>query len=429
MKRGLLVITIMLVGQCAAFAQSSGFLTLAKEVNGTIARGALSFTLKSDPNCDQTQIQIPDGSRLVSDSFALNTDENGAGAFYGAAAIISPDGRALHIGIMRGTVGVGQGCNQGASCLTPGRLQGIFEPVPTFAPNPNGEITMANFSAELVDQSTGPAPVYRGQLAGLFASPPSFAQRVRIAPDKFSYLSKELIVATITNGSEKSIQAYDLKSFCTIVELQREVNGRWVNTGECLLARVPQPVNIGPGESLKVELQPNSETPGLNVPGVYRLALTFRAIEDDQPASDYLVAVSPLFRIASMPKRDGVSVFADQSVYDVGQNIKVTVANNTEYDLLTSGGRTDCTIVYLQKLSGRNWVNVAECPLLIITRMIKITSRQKVTFQLPDESLTKSLEPGVYRLEFGYFVVDNGGQTIRPESKVYSAQLHILPRQ
>jgi hypothetical protein len=437
MKRVWFLISIILTLQCAVLAQSSGvdaktessaLLSVAKELNGTITNSTLSLTLRSIQDCDRTQIEIPDESRLVSDSFALNADENGIGTFYGTAAIITPDGQALHIGIMRGTVGINKGCDQNKPCSAPWHLEGIFEPVPTFAPNPNGQITMANFSADLIEPATGPRPVYRGRLDGWFAPPPTFAQRVKITPDKPSYLSKDIIVAIITNSSERTIQSFDLKSFCTIVELQREENGRWVNTGQCLLARTPLPVKINSGETLKVELQPIGLVPGANDPGVYRLALTFRAVEDDKPVSDYLVAVSPLFRISAMPRRDGVNVFADRNSYFVGQSIKATIDNNTDQDILTSRGRTNCTFVFLQKLEGSSWVNVAECNLVLPAVMIKIASRQRVTINLPDDPLTSSFGPGTYRLEFSYFPVEKSGQ-VGWENKVYSPQFAILPRQ
>jgi hypothetical protein len=438
MKRICFVITIILALQCAMHAQSSessaviqspGLITVAKELNGTITSSTLSLTLRSIRDCDRTQIEIPDESRLVSDSFALNADENGIGTFYGTAIIITPDGQALHVGTMRGTVGINKGCDQNKPCIAPWHLEGIFEPVPTFAPNPNGQITMANFSADLNQQAAGPRPVYRGRLDGWFAPPPAFAQRVKIAPDKTSYLSRDIIVAIITNSSEMIIQSFDLKSFCTIVELQREEHGRWVNTGQCLLARTPLPVNINPGETMKVELQPIGIVPGANEPGVYRLALTFRAVEDDKPVSDYLVAVSPLFRINAMPRRDGVNVFADRKNYFIGQNINVTIDNNSDQDILTSRGRTDCTFVYLQRLDGSNWINVAECTSVIPAVMIKIASRQRVTIKLPDDPLTSTFGPGTYRLEFSYFPVESSGQTTGRENKVYSAQFQILPRQ
>jgi hypothetical protein len=436
MKRVWFLISIILALQCAALAQSSGvetessaLLSVAKELNGTITSSTLSLTIRSIQDCDRTQIQIPDESRLVSDSFALNADENGIGTFYGTAAIITPDGRTLHIGIMRGTVGINKGCDQNRPCTAPWHLEGIFEPVPAFAPNPNGQITMANFSADSIEQAAGPRPVYRGRLDGWFASPPTFAQRIKIAPDKPGYLSKDIIVATITNGSEKRIQTEDLKSFCTIVDLQREENGRWVNTGQCLLARTPLPVNINPGETLKVELQPIGIVPGANEPGVYRLALTFRAVEDDKPVSDYLVAVSPFFRINAMPRRDGVNVFTDRNNYFAGQSINATIDNNTDQDILTSRGRTNCSFVFMQRLEGSNWVNVAECMSVLPAVMVKIASRQRVTIKLPDDPSTTNFEPGTYRLEFSYFPVENNGQTVGREHKVYSPQFQILPRQ
>jgi urease beta subunit len=427
MKRILFVMlmAIALARVASAQAQSSGMMVVSKQGNGPILRQSLSLSLSSAQDCDQTRDRIPDGSRMSSDSFALNVNDAGVGTFYGSVTIVSPAGAVLQVGILRGTVGINSGCDGSASCRKAWHLEGIYEPAPTFVANPNGSIVMATFRADLDERVASPLPTYRARLDGWFTVPPTFAQRIKIATDKFNYVKNEAIRATVANGSDKPIQGMDLKSHCSILELHRLENDRWVTTGQCFLRRASLPVNIRPGETLPVDLL-SSAASAPSPPGVYRLALVFRVVEDEKTLSDYFTAFSPLFRIHEMPARDGVSVAVDRGTYALGQGIKVTIDNNTDRMIQTFDHQTHCTIVTLQRLRGGSWSNVAECPLLTPTRTINLEPRHSLSVKLPDERFTADFEPGTYRVEFIYSDVDGSGRAGKP-GKIYSARFTILP--
>src|SRR5262249_9801212 len=103
----------------------------------------------------------------------------------------------------------------------------------------------------------------------------------------------------------KIIRGDDLKSRCTILELQRQEKDQWVNTGQCVLKRASFPVDIKPGETLEVELRADSDAAPIS-PGVYRLALAFRVLENELINSDSFFVFSPLLRITETPQRLGI---------------------------------------------------------------------------------------------------------------------------
>src|SRR5437016_5722734 len=94
----------LLVVSMRANAQPSGQMVLSKNVSGPITRSSVELTLSTNAECDQTQGFLPDGSKLSSQSFSMNVDGNGVGTFQGVAQIISPDGRTILQGQLRGTV-------------------------------------------------------------------------------------------------------------------------------------------------------------------------------------------------------------------------------------------------------------------------------------------------------------------------------------
>jgi hypothetical protein len=414
-----------------ANAQPAEQLILSKQGGGPITRNSLSLTLASGPNCDQTQTRIPDGSKMVSDGFTLNVNDRGLGTFYGSVRIVTARDEILHVGILRGTVGINDCDPSGgtvcpAVCNSPWRLDGIYEPAPTFAPNPNGEIVLANFKAYLDPRVAGPLPVYRARLDGWFSPPPSIAQRIRLAPEKFVYLASETIRVAVTNASDRVIRGYDLRSRCSILELQRQDGNQWAMAGQCFLRRVPFPMDIKPGETATIELSPAHPAAAIP-PGVYRAALGFHAVNDDKTLSDFLFSFSPQFRVSSMPEREAVNVSVDRDRYLVGQPIVVTVDNNTDRAIQTTDHQTNCSIVTLQRLRDGNWTAVAECPLASPTRPVNLASRQRVTIELPAAPFTGSFEPGVYRIEFSYAELEGARQN--PGVKRYSPQFSIAPKE
>jgi hypothetical protein len=128
----------------------------------------------------------------------------------------------------------------------------LLEPVPTFAPPPIPQIALASLSADVIPEAAGPLPVYRAKLDGVVTLPPESGGRVTLSTDKGNYSTADAITAVLTNGLNQPITVFDLKSYCTIVRLQRQEGGSWVNVGECLLRRASLPVTIGTSESRRI---------------------------------------------------------------------------------------------------------------------------------------------------------------------------------
>ncbi|MGH9842320.1 MAG: immunoglobulin-like domain-containing protein [Blastocatellia bacterium] len=201
-----------------------------------------------------------------------------------------------------------------------------------------------------------------------------------------------------------------------------------MTAGQCFLKRGPFPVNIEPGETVQVDLQPAGSSAPIQ-PGVYRLALTFRVLDDDKMPSDYFVVFSPLLRVTGMPQREAVSVSVDGDRYLKGQAIQVTVDNNTDRTIRTFDHQTYCSIVTVQRLQDGNWINVGKCLLASPTRLVKIASRQSVAGKLPPAPFTGDFEPGVYRVEFTFEELDDREQEVVRRVKIYSAQFSIVARE
>src|SRR5262249_3346661 len=224
MKRAwmaLIFAPLVLLFHSASLAQSSNLLVLSKNVSGPRIGALLSLTLASNVDCDQTQNLIPDGSKLVSESFILNNYNAGLGTFSSFARIVTPDGRVVLQGWLRGTVGVNTRRDpNNKDCRASGRLEGIFEGTSTRSitrsiAEGKSQVIMLNFSVEENPQIAAPFPVYRGGLDGVITAPSPVAEKIKIAPDKAGYLPTEVITAIIFNGSDQTIQSLDQQSYCT----------------------------------------------------------------------------------------------------------------------------------------------------------------------------------------------------------------------
>ncbi|MEP7338273.1 MAG: hypothetical protein ABI977_11115 [Acidobacteriota bacterium] len=426
---------------CALFAvsmraQNPGQTVLSKNVSGPITRSSVELTLTSNTGCDQTQSFLPEGSKLISQSFSLNADTNGVGTFQGTAQIISPDGRTILQGQLRGTVGINTGGCVSRTCRLPWHLEGLFETTPSTyertivrsTTDLKVALMMLNFSADLNQQSTSPLPLYQGRLDGLIPTLPASAARVTIAPDKASYTINDPITAIVVNGAEDAIQTYDLKSYCSIVQLQIQNGNQWDDAGDCLLKRLPFPVNILPNQQVDVLLPMNQGIPG-PVAGTYRLALTFRFLAKGIPVSDSFTAFSPPFVIASQPPSNNVIVKAERDVYPERETVVVKITNDSDQSIVTLDHKSYCSILTVQKQQVSDWITVAPCLLATPTRLVKIGAREDVLLKLPADNTASRIEPGTYRLELVYFAMDANGQPTGNPSTVYSRTFTVAAKE
>jgi len=409
---------LVLLLHSASLAQSSNLLVLSKNVSGPIFRTSFTLGLISNADCDQTQSLIPDGSRLISERFDLNTDSSGVGTFSGFARIVAPDGRIVLQGSLRGTIGVNTRRNpNNKDCRAPGRLEGIFEGAPARSikrsmVEEKSQVIMLNFAVQELPVAS-PLPVYVGGLDGVISMNSPVEDKVKIAPDKAGYLPTEVITAIIFNGSDQTIRALDQQSYCTIVQLQVQEDGRWTDVAICPLNRAPMPTTIYPNQKVEVELNPLQPTPanppGPNPPGLYRLGLTFKVVENGDPVGGSLFVASEPFRVIGPPSVDRVSVTTDKSEYELSETILSKIANGNDQTIVTADHQSNCTILTLEKKEENGWVAVAPCPLLSPVLLVKIGPRMDVLVKFPPGSFNNRFEPGTYRLRFFWqFIGDNG---------------------
>jgi hypothetical protein len=422
---------LVLLLHTASLAQSSDLLVLSKNANGPLLGRSLTLTLTSNADCDKTQSLIPDGSKLISESFSLKTESPGLGTFSGVARIVRPDGRVVLLGSLRGVVGVNTRRDpNNKDCLAPGRLEGIFEGTPARSITRSSleakpQFVMIAFTAEQNPLVAAPFPVYRGSLDGVITAPSPVEEKVKIAPDKAGYLPTDVINAIIFNGSDQTIQAFEGKSYCTIVQLQIQDEDRWNDVGSCAFILPPRPTNIFPNQKIEVALN-SGQRP--NPPGLYRLGLTFRVVENGVPVGKSLFVSSDPFRIVAPPSADRVSVTTDKNEYDVSETIVGEIVNGNDQTIVTWDHQSNCTILTLQKQEANGWVSIAPCPLLSPTLPVKIGPRTEVLVRLASGSFNNRFEPGTYRLQFiWYFIGADGLPTGFPVT-VYSPQFTLTSK-
>jgi hypothetical protein len=419
-----------------ANAQPSGQMILSKNASGPITGTSLELTLNANAECDQTQGFLPDGSKLSSQSFSLNTDASGVGTFQGTAQIISSDGRTILQGQLRGTVGIGTHCGGNRACRLPGHLEGLFETSPSayarFIARSTTDlklpVMMLNFSADLNQQSASPLPLYQGRLDGLVPSSPAAAAKISITPDKTQYAVNDPITAIIVNSSEETIQSYDLRSYCSVVQLQMQIGNQWEDAGECPLNRPSLPVNILPGQRMEVPLP---LTLGIPAPatGTYRLALTFRFLEGGLSINDSFLSFSQSFVIAPLPTANNVSIKTDRDSYAEGEIIAVKITNEGNQPVVTMDHNSYCSVLTAQKQQANQWVNVAPCLLMTPTHLVKLSPHEDWSVKLPPPEMAAKLAPGAYQLELMYWAMNESGQPVGNPTTVYSKTFTVASKE
>jgi hypothetical protein len=290
------------------------------------------------------------------------------------------------------------------------------------------QVLMLNFTVELNRLSASPLPIYRGGLDGVITAPSPAPEKVKISPDKTGYLPAEVIAATIFNGSDKTIQSLDEQAYCTIVQLQLQQDGGWAETAVCPVGRATMPTNISPNQKIEVQLKPNPQAPGPNPSGLYRLGLTFKVVENGNPVGESWFIASETFRVITTPSADRVSVTTERSEYDVSEPIVVKITNGNDQSIVTWDHKTNCAILTLQKQEANGWGNIAPCLLLTPTRLVTIGPRMEQLMKLPAENSNARYAPGVYRLEFAWFFVDDNGQPVGNAATIYSPQFTITSK-
>jgi hypothetical protein len=420
------LLTLCLLALWPSTLQAQNSLILSKDAGGTLIRNRLALTLRTNATCDQTAPLLPDGTQLLCEDLTFITDSNRLGVIYGSAQLVTPDGKVFQSLMLRGTAGMNVRRDADKDCRFD-HLEVLLEPVPTFAPVNAPQIALAHLSADVIPEAAGPLPLYRAKLDGVVTLPRT-GNLVTLRPDKSSYNASEPITAIINNNAQQAITALDLKSYCTIVKLQRQAGDRWVDVGQCFLRRAPFPVTLGAGETTRVVLMPNGNSSSAREPGVYRLVLEYTFGSSNPGTADQLTAVSSLFRVTNMPLRQAVSLAVDREPIYVGQTFVVSIINDTDLPIQTYDHKTHCTVLYLQRLGASGaWTNVAECPLASPTRPVTIGAHQSYPVKLPPEG-AQSFPAGTYRVELSYQVVINN-QAQGPNITIHTPEFAIRAKQ
>jgi hypothetical protein len=114
---------------------------------------------------------------------------------------------------------------------------------------------------------------------------------VTLRTDALSYRGSDAISVTLSNQRLQTIQFLDHLTNCTVVLLQREVNGSWESLNLCKLMIVTRIHTLDPGQSLTIKLvAPANHW----LPGIYRVSLSYDASRD----SSYTITIySAIFQV------------------------------------------------------------------------------------------------------------------------------------
>jgi len=121
---------------------------------------------------------------------------------------------------------------------------------------------------------------------------------VTLTTSRDGYREDERIVGFLENGTESRLTTTDHRSFCTIVNLEKEQpDGSWALVSPCLLAMPTRQVDLEPHSRLAVALPPEP-SPSRNEPGLYRLSTdVFPKTPVDGPQGATLRVVSAPFMV------------------------------------------------------------------------------------------------------------------------------------
>jgi hypothetical protein len=153
--------------------------------------------------------------------------------------------------------------------------------------------TGATVSPTVMTTSSPPASNGAAVLPTVTTKPshPAETGFVTLHTDAPSYKAGDTISVTVSNQREQTIQFLDHLTNCTVVLLQREVNGSWESLNLCKLMIVTRVHILEPGQSLQVKLiAPANQWP----PGLYRISLSYDASQD---SSNMITIYSAVFQI------------------------------------------------------------------------------------------------------------------------------------
>jgi hypothetical protein len=295
----LALVTILSATLTCAQEKPPILLVLSKDAIGSLAGGSLTLTLRANTSGDEASEAFPDGSQLVATDLNFVMGDSRLGLVSGSLQIKTPGEQGLQpiqTMTLRGTFGlnVRRDADKGYRIE---HLEALLESVPTFAPVNAPQIAMAHLSADLIAEAAAPIPIYRAKLDGVVTLPLTMDKSITINPDKTTYKTNDAITVVLANNTDQAVSTYDLKSYCSIVRLQRQDADQWEDVGECMMKRRSFPITIPAGETRRITLTPDEILGTANKPGTYRLVFDYVVGTDADKANDWLQIVSPAFPV------------------------------------------------------------------------------------------------------------------------------------
>lgn len=102
--------------------------------------------------------------------------------------------------------------------------------------------------------------------------------QVRVVVESGEYRSSDTIFAWAGNGLGRCIYVMDHRSDCSIIVLERQVNGAWQPQANCQLATPTRTLILPPMQATFIRLMPpaTGAQPGVWQSGTYRVAFSYR---------------------------------------------------------------------------------------------------------------------------------------------------------
>ena len=119
------------------------------------------------------------------------------------------------------------------------------------------------------------------------------SHRVTLSVDAASYHVGDPISVTLSNHSAQTISFINLKSECSVIQLQRQEDGNWKEVSPCPKGRDPLSFHLDAGKDLTVKLVSSSGSAGL-----YRAILSYSTSGVTEP----LVVSSQEFQVIANPE-------------------------------------------------------------------------------------------------------------------------------
>jgi hypothetical protein len=114
------------------------------------------------------------------------------------------------------------------------------------------------------------------------------ASDVQVSTDKSRYAHGETVVVTVMNARGDSLYALTGKTYCSILSVERRVNGVWTAEGPCMVLGPPGWIEIKPQQAMRVELKPRLPDDLPLAPDRHRVVFAFRAKTTTAPTETRL---------------------------------------------------------------------------------------------------------------------------------------------